>query len=99
MPSEMEKPLVLIGPGTGVAPFIGFLHHRELMLKAKPDLVFGPVWLIHGCRTQEHDFLYREELKRLHAAGIVTRLHVCFSREHVPPQPRYVQVFTLMFIL
>lgn len=91
MPADVTTPLILIGPGTGVAPFIGFLQEREQQMRRQPQLTFGPIWLLHGCRTPQHDFLYGDELKRLHEAGILTRFLLCFSRHNQPPEPRYVQ--------
>lgn len=59
MPETLETPLILIGPGTGIGPFLGFLSHREELMKKNPDLQFGPLWLFYGCRNKEHDYLYR----------------------------------------
>jgi len=91
LPSSVETPLILIGPGTGVAPFIGFLAHREELLKLNPNHNYGPVWLFFGCRSKDKDYLYKTELEKWYSSGILTRLSVCFSRENVPPQPKYVQ--------
>jgi len=91
LPPSVETPLILIGPGTGVAPFIGFLAHREEQLKLNPTDTFGPIWLFFGCRTKDKDYLYKTELEKWHSSGVLTRLLVCFSRESVAPQPKYVQ--------
>ena len=59
MPSSVETPMILIGPGTGVAPFMAFLAHREERMKMNPDLQYGPIWLFYGCRSENKDFLYK----------------------------------------
>jgi len=59
LPASMETPVILIGPGTGVAPFIGFLAHREELLKSNPGDKYGPVWLFFGCRAKDKDYLYK----------------------------------------
>ena len=57
LPDDPATPIIMIGPGTGVAPFIGFLDHRACLLKTGVSL--GPAWLFFGCRHKERDFLYR----------------------------------------
>jgi sulfite reductase (NADPH) flavoprotein alpha-component len=69
-----DAPLICIGPGTGVAPFRGFLQARAASKGA-------PVWLLFGARTKAHDFYYRDELEALHAGGTLARLDLAFSRE------------------
>ncbi|KJE94391.1 5-methyltetrahydrofolate-homocysteine methyltransferase reductase [Capsaspora owczarzaki ATCC 30864] len=95
-PTDVSKPLIMVGPGTGVAPFIGFLHERRVQrerflatLSAESDAdkaaalerAFGRTTLFFGCRNQKHDFLYEEQLRQLVACGALTSLHVCFSRD------------------
>uniref|UniRef100_A0A3P8ZDH0 Methionine synthase reductase n=1 Tax=Esox lucius TaxID=8010 RepID=A0A3P8ZDH0_ESOLU len=96
LPSDLSKPLIMIGPGTGVAPFIGFLQQREKEREDNPEVVFGETWLFFGCRHRDRDFLFREELQGFVGNGTLTHLKVCFSRD--PPEgtetrtgPRYVQ--------
>ncbi|KAK4008203.1 hypothetical protein OUZ56_013355 [Daphnia magna] len=91
LPKSSETPLILIGPGTGVAPFLGFLAHREELVKRDPSLTCGPIWLFYGCRNRDHDYLFKDDLERWHSMGILTRLLVTFSREDKPSQPKYVQ--------
>jgi methionine synthase reductase len=72
----------MIGPGTGVAPFVGFLSHR--LQEAKMNgTKFGKMWLFYGCRHKERDYLYREDLQSFKDQGILSELSVCFSRDTV----------------
>ncbi|WP_270181102.1 bifunctional cytochrome P450/NADPH--P450 reductase [Alkalihalobacillus sp. CinArs1] len=87
LPEKPETPIVLIGPGTGVAPFRGFVQARREMKREGATL--GEAHLYFGCRNPEHDFLYQDELKQAENEGLIT-LHTAFSR--CPDQPkRYVQ--------
>ncbi|QVI21419.1 hypothetical protein KHQ06_36625 [Nocardia tengchongensis] len=65
----------MIGPGTGVAPFVGFLEHRQ----ARGDQ--APNWLFFGEQHRATDFYYSEELEQLQQQGILTRLDLAFSRD------------------
>ena len=78
------QPLLMIGPGTGIAPFRAFIMHQLL---AHSNTTFSN-HLYFGCRHQHHDFLYGALLKRLSKEGVL-RLRTAFSRDQ--PQRRYVQ--------
>ncbi|CAG9135725.1 unnamed protein product [Plutella xylostella] len=80
LPEDPEKPLLLIGPGTGVAPFIGFLEERQAQKEEKSTLKLGDVWLFFGCRNPKLDFLYEHELNEFVEKGCLTRLSTAFSR-------------------
>ena len=75
LPAEGDRPIIMIGPGTGIAPFRAFLEERRA-LGAK-----GRNWLFFGDQCQAHDFLYREELEAMLADGALTRLDTAFSRD------------------
>ncbi len=77
LPDEALKPIIMIGPGTGLAPFRGFLQERAAR-KAR-GATLGPALLFFGCRHPDQDYLYADELKGFAADGIV-ELHVAFSR-------------------
>jgi cytochrome P450/NADPH-cytochrome P450 reductase len=86
-PEDAGIPMIMVGAGTGLAPFRGFLQdraaHRAL------GTAIGPSLLFFGCRSPEQDFLYGEELQAFDAAG-VTRLQPAFSRQLGRPRT-YVQ--------
>jgi sulfite reductase (NADPH) flavoprotein alpha-component len=83
LPAEPARPVIMIGPGTGVAPFRGFLQEREAT--GAP----GKNWLVFGHRNYLHDFLYQLEWQDWIKDGLLTRLDVAFSRDQ--PDKRYVQ--------
>jgi cytochrome P450/NADPH-cytochrome P450 reductase len=86
LPDDASVPIIMIGPGTGLAPFRGFLQERAAQ-KAKGARL-GLAMLFFGCRHPEQDFLYADELKAFAADGI-TELHTAFSRAEGPKT--YVQ--------
>ena len=86
LPDDPAVPIIMIGPGTGLAPFRGFLQERAA-LKAK-GATLGPAMLFFGCRHPDQDYLYADELKAF-AAGGITELHTAFSRAEGPKT--YVQ--------
>ncbi|GKY91324.1 hypothetical protein MPSEU_000104600 [Mayamaea pseudoterrestris] len=123
MPSDLSIPLILIGPGTGVAPFMGFLEHREALVsqsesKEVAHTVVEGTWrggmeldenevpvgeqdasglnvavdframqqtgsvdLFFGCRHKDHDWLYHDEMLAYKETGVVSELHIAFSRD------------------
>jgi sulfite reductase (NADPH) flavoprotein alpha-component len=75
LPADTGKPVIMIGPGTGIAPFRAFLHERRAV-KAQ-----GRNWLFFGHQRSDHDFFYEEELTAMRAAGHLTRLTLAWSRD------------------
>jgi sulfite reductase (NADPH) flavoprotein alpha-component len=83
LPEDHSKPVIMVGPGTGIAPFRGFLYEREAVGAT------GRNWLFFGDQKASTDFLYQDELFRLRKNGILTRFDTAFSRDQ--PQKIYVQ--------
>ena len=83
IPADSNQPMVMIGPGTGIAPFRAFLHERRALGHS------GRNWLFFGERSATTDFLYREELSAMHSDGHLTRFDTAFSRDQ--QQKIYVQ--------
>lgn len=77
LPDDPARPVIMIGPGTGLAPFRAFLQERAAQAAAGRTL--GPAMLFFGCRHPDQDFIYEDELKAFAAKGLVD-LHVAFSR-------------------
>jgi sulfite reductase (NADPH) flavoprotein alpha-component len=75
LPSNGDEPVIMIGPGTGIAPFRAFLHERRALGAS------GRNWLFFGERSAATDFLYREELEEMQRDGHLSRLDLAFSRD------------------
>ncbi|KAI9281072.1 NADPH cytochrome P450 oxidoreductase isoenzyme 1 [Sporodiniella umbellata] len=79
LPQDPSIPIIMVGPGTGVAPFRGFVRERVLQKKNGP---VGPTVLFFGCRNSKEDFLYKDEWPGLFdTLGDDSRLITAFSRE------------------
>ena len=74
-PTNGDTPMIMVGPGTGIAPFRAFLEEREAV-SAK-----GKHWLFFGDQTRASDFLYEEQLTAWQKSGLLTRLDLAFSRD------------------
>ena len=83
LPDDGNKPIIMIGAGTGVAPYRGFIEEREAA-GAK-----GKSWLFFGERNFSYDFLYQLEWQDFLASGALSRIDVAFSRDQ--PEKIYVQ--------
>jgi sulfite reductase (NADPH) flavoprotein alpha-component len=75
VPQDPTTPVIMIGPGTGIAPFRAFLQERRATEAS------GKNWLFFGDQRSTTDFLYREELEELRECGLLTRLDCAFSRD------------------
>ena len=79
LPPSLTTPTLMIGPGTGLAPFRSFMMEKLAM--AQSDAV-GVNLLFFGCRRRDQDYLYAETLEDWNQRGII-QLHTAFSREQV----------------
>src|SRR6185437_1297592 len=75
LPEDTSAPVIMIGPGTGIAPFRSFLEERQA--KGHP----GDNWLFFGEQREAMDFLYKEQLQEMHKDGVLTHLDTAFSRD------------------
>lgn len=75
LPKDGEVPIIMVGPGTGLAPFRAYLQERRATGSR------GKNWLFFGDQHQATDFLYGEELMQMHRDGFLTRLDLAFSRD------------------
>jgi sulfite reductase (NADPH) flavoprotein alpha-component len=82
-PANSDAPMIMVGPGTGIAPFRAFLHDRAARHH------HGRNWLFFGDQSSEHDFLYQDELRAWLLDGVLTRLDTAFSRDQA--EKVYVQ--------
>jgi sulfite reductase (NADPH) flavoprotein alpha-component len=83
LPADPSTPIIMVGPGTGIAPFRSFVEHR-----AEQDSA-GKSWLFFGDQHYTYDFLYQLEWQDHLKSGALTRLDVAFSRDQ--PEKIYVQ--------
>jgi sulfite reductase (NADPH) flavoprotein alpha-component len=83
LPTDLTKPVIMIGPGTGIAPFRAFLEEREATQSS------GKNWLFFGDQKRSHDFLYHEQITGWIKTGLLTRLDTAFSRDQA--EKVYVQ--------
>ncbi|KAJ2401444.1 hypothetical protein GGI23_001394 [Coemansia sp. RSA 2559] len=98
-PPSNPRPVLMIGPGTGVAPFIGFLEQRAAELEA--DGCPAPLtWLFFGCRSSTDDYLFKHAIEQQKSARVLSQLSVCFSRDSAAREQlgvqRYVQEAMLL---
>jgi sulfite reductase (NADPH) flavoprotein alpha-component len=75
LPKQADAPVIMVGPGTGIAPFRAFLHERRALGAT------GRNWLFFGERSASTDFLYRDELEAMVQDKHLTRLDLAFSRD------------------
>lgn len=83
VPEEGSTPIIMVGPGTGIAPFMAFLQERKVTGAT------GKNWLFFGDQKAETDFLYSEELTAYQAEGLLHELSLAFSRDQA--EKIYVQ--------
>ncbi len=75
LPEDTDAPVIMIGPGTGIAPFRAFLEHRQVLGQK------GPMWLFFGEQRRISDYLYEQQFAQMQRDGVLTKLHTAFSRD------------------
>lgn len=75
VPDDDGAPMIMVGPGTGIAPFRAFLQER------RERGATGTNWLFFGDQHRENDFLYEQEIMDMNASGLLNRLDLAFSRD------------------
>ena len=75
LPADSATPIIMVGPGTGVAPFRAFLQERDAIRAP------GPAWLFYGHQRSASDFFYKDEFTALQKSGTLTRLSLAWSRD------------------
>ena len=75
VPADANAPMIMVGPGTGIAPFVAFLQERNATQAG------GDNWLFFGDQKSQTDFLYRESLEAYVDSGLLNRLDTAFSRD------------------
>ncbi|OTF73908.1 hypothetical protein BLA29_005645 [Euroglyphus maynei] len=89
LPKERKVPIIMVGPGTGIAPFRSFWEHRIKLKELNPSADYGKMTLFFGCRYPSMQ-LYREEIETAMLNNVIKDYHVAYSRQ--PNQPKkYVQ--------
>ncbi len=83
VPEDNDLPMIMVGPGTGIAPFRAFLQEREIRQAT------GKNWLFFGDRNADTDFIYQDELEVMQKSGLLTHLDLAFSRDQT--EKIYVQ--------
>lgn len=83
LPEASDTPIIMVGPGTGVAPFRAFLQERKAVGAR------GKAWLFFGSQREKSDYFYREEFDQLKKDGFLTRIDTAFSRDQA--EKIYVQ--------
>ncbi|XP_054155294.1 NADPH--cytochrome P450 reductase-like [Oppia nitens] len=88
LPAATEAPIIMIGTGSGVAPYRGFLQERAFLLNSGHNI--GEAVLYFGCRNQSQDFLYEQEFDDWIKDNILTKIYTAFSRNDVNSCKQYV---------
>ena len=91
MPDKDDVPIIMVGPGTGIAPFRSFWLQRLANQKIHSQKKFGPMSLFFGCRTPQVQ-LYKDEIEQMKEKGVLTHVAIAYSRH--PSQPKVCSLFT-----
>lgn len=91
LPPDPRLPVVLVGPGTGIAPMRAFLQERAIQRERLGADAVGETVLFFGCRRRDEDYIYREEIEGWKEDGTISELVLAFSREQRGGGKVYVQ--------
>ncbi len=94
VPEDNNLAMIMVGPGTGIAPFRAFLEERQA--RNAP----GDNWLFFGDRNSETDYIYQDEIEQMQSSGLLTRTDLAFSRdqkEKIYVQDRMIENGTELF--
>jgi len=81
LPKEPLSPIIMVGAGTGIAPFRAFIQERQFIKQQGGKI--GDAHLFFGCRMKQVDYIYQDDLEKAVADDVISQLHVAFSREQV----------------
>lgn len=79
LPKERDTPIVMVGPGTGIAPFRSFWQHRAALKELNTDAQYSPMSLFFGCRVPAMQ-LYKSEIEEMQKQGVIQDYQVAYSR-------------------
>ena len=77
---DHQTPLIMVGPGTGVVPYIGIMQERNKAKADNPDLTLGSAAMYFGCRQHNSDYIYRDEMTDFLDRKVIDSLNVALSR-------------------
>ena len=83
LPTDLRAPVIMVGPGSGIAPLRSFWQHRQKQreMEESKDVEWGSMDLYAGCRAFEEDNIYQEEKQQLVNAGTLDHAFLALSRE------------------
>ena len=81
LPPDNSTQMIMVGPGTGVVPFIGFMQDRQMKFEADPTIQFGDAYLFFGCRKSTSDFIYQDQIAKSKSSHHLKDVFIAFSRE------------------
>lgn len=85
LPKERDVPIIMVGPGTGIAPFRAFWEHRHKLKELNHGAEYGEMKLFFGCRYPSMQ-LYRREIEQMLKDGVISEYYVAYSRKSDEPK-------------